>query len=67
MAVKVPANTTATVYLPTNNVNTVNEGQFPIAKAKCVNFIGFKDGKAVYELESGSYDFSSTIDGSKQE
>lgn len=66
-SVTVPANTTATVYIPTNNVNTVKEGKQPIGKAKGVKFIEFKDGKAVYELESGSYDFSSAIDSSKTE
>ncbi|MED4228753.1 alpha-L-rhamnosidase C-terminal domain-containing protein [Neobacillus cucumis] len=57
----VPANTTATLYIPTNNVSTVKESGQPIAKAKGVKFIEFKDGKAVYELESGSYEFRSII------
>ncbi|WP_144549232.1 glycoside hydrolase family 78 protein [Bacillus sp. X1(2014)] len=60
-SVTVPANTTANVYLPATDVNKVKEGGQPIAKAKGVKFIEFKDGKAVYELESGSYEFSSTI------
>ncbi|MFJ7364127.1 family 78 glycoside hydrolase catalytic domain [Peribacillus frigoritolerans] len=61
----VPANTTATVYIPTNNVRTIKENGQPIAKAKGVKFIEFKDGKAVYELESGSYEFRSIIAGVK--
>jgi alpha-L-rhamnosidase len=61
----VPANTTATVYIPTNNVNTVKESGSPIKKAKGVKFVEIKDGKAVYELESGSYEFRSIIAGSK--
>jgi alpha-L-rhamnosidase len=65
--VTVPANTTATVYIPTNNVNTVKESGQPIAKVNGVKFIEFKDGKAVYELESGSYDFRSIIVGSTPE
>lgn len=63
----VPANTSATLYIPTNNVSTVKESGQPIAKAKGVKFIEFKDGKAVYELESGSYEFRSIIAGSKPE
>jgi alpha-L-rhamnosidase len=63
----VPANATATVYIPTNNVNTVKEGGQPIVKAKGIKFIEFKDGKAVYKLESGSYEFRSIIAGSKPE
>jgi len=61
------ANTTATLYIPTNNVSTIKESGQPISKAKGVKFIGFKDGKAVYELESGSYEFRSIIAGSKPE
>ncbi|TCN21125.1 alpha-L-rhamnosidase [Mesobacillus foraminis] len=61
----VPANTTATLYIPTNNVNTIKEGNQPIKKAEGVKFVEFKDGKAVYELQSGSYDFRSIIAGSK--
>ncbi|MGM0903514.1 MAG: glycoside hydrolase family 78 protein [Bacillota bacterium] len=61
----VPANTTATLYLPTNNVKTIKEGNQPVSKVKGVKFIEFKDGTAVYELESGSYDFRSIINGSK--
>jgi alpha-L-rhamnosidase len=63
----VPANTTATLYLPTNNVNTIKEGNQPIKKMKGIKFVEFKDGKAVYELESGSYEFRSIIAGSKPE
>ncbi|MBT2720528.1 family 78 glycoside hydrolase catalytic domain [Bacillus sp. ISL-46] len=63
----VPANTTATVYIPTNNVNTIKESGQPMAKANGVKFIEFKNGKAVYELKSGSYEFRSIIAGSKPE
>jgi alpha-L-rhamnosidase len=59
--VTVPANTTATLYLPTNNVNTVKEGNQPIKKTKGIKLVEFKNGKAVYELESGSYKFRSII------
>jgi alpha-L-rhamnosidase len=63
----VPANTTATLYIPTNNVNTIKESGQPIHKTKGIKLIEFKDGKAVYELESGSYEFRSIIAGSKPE
>ncbi|MFC4321439.1 glycoside hydrolase family 78 protein [Litchfieldia salsa] len=59
----VPANTTATLYIPTNNVNTIKEGNQPVKKVKGVKFIEFKDGEAVYELESGSYEFRSIVAG----
>ncbi|TCN25397.1 family 78 glycoside hydrolase catalytic domain [Mesobacillus foraminis] len=59
----VPANTTATVYIPASSVKTIKESGKPISKSEGVKFIEFKDGKAVYELEAGSYDFSSAIAG----
>ncbi|HZH62205.1 MAG TPA: alpha-L-rhamnosidase C-terminal domain-containing protein, partial [Metabacillus sp.] len=59
--VTVPANTTATLYLPTNNVNTVKEGNQPIKKAEGIKFVEYKGGKAVYELESGNYEFRSIV------
>lgn len=65
--VTVPANTTATVYIPTNNVKTIKEGGKPIEKVQGVTFVEFNDGKAVYKLESGSYDFRSIVVGSKPE
>lgn len=57
----VPANTTATLYLPTKNVKTIKEGNQPIHKVEGVTFIEYKDGEAVYELESGTYNFRSII------
>ncbi len=57
----VPANTTATVYIPTSDVDTVTEGGNPITKVKGVKFIKHEDGKAVYEVQSGTYDFKSSI------
>ena len=57
----VPANTTATVYIPTYSEHAVTEGGQSIEQAKGVTFVEFKDGKAVYELESGSYEFRSFI------
>jgi len=43
----VPANTTATLSIPTNNVNTIKESGQSIHKVKGVKFIELKDGKAV--------------------
>lgn len=57
----VPANTTATVYIPTNSVYTVTEDGKQITEVIGVKFLEFKNGKAIYKLESGSYDFCSSI------
>jgi alpha-L-rhamnosidase len=53
----VPANTTATLYLPSSLVKDILESGKPVKKAKGVTFLKYEKGKAVYELESGSYIF----------
>ncbi len=54
----VPANTTATLKLPVKNENAViTEGGKDIAYSEGVSFVGFNDGRAVYEITSGVYEF----------
>ena len=48
----VPANTTATLYLPASDAATV--------KAKGARFLKYESGKAVYLLSSGTYEFTTT-------
>ena len=54
----VPANTTATLYLPTGAPGTVKEGGKSAAQATGVKFLRYGNGRAVYLLESGSYEFA---------
>jgi alpha-L-rhamnosidase len=54
----VPANTTATLYLPTRSVNEVRESGKPVGDARGITFERYANGKAVYQLGSGHYDFS---------
>jgi alpha-L-rhamnosidase len=56
----IPANTTATVYVPASDSARVKEGDGPAAKAKSVKFIALQDGAAVFEIGSGRYSFSSS-------
>ncbi len=58
----VPANTTATLYLPAASLKGVKEGGKPVEKSVGVKFIKFENGKAVYELVSGSYAFEVKVD-----
>ena len=54
----VPANTTATLYLPLKSEkDVVYEGTKPAKNSKGVKFVKIENGKAVYELQSGSYSF----------
>ncbi|WP_339815003.1 family 78 glycoside hydrolase catalytic domain [uncultured Imperialibacter sp.] len=54
----VPPNTSATLYLPTNSSKDITEGGKSINKnTKGVTFVKMENGKAVFELGSGSYEF----------
>ena len=61
--VTIPANTTATVYVPTASPDAVTESGVPAAKAEGVTPGGVEPGCAVYTVGSGEYEFSSTIAG----
>ncbi len=53
----VPANATATVYVPAASAEKVSESGQPAAKAKGVKFVRMDSGSAVYEVLSGTYSF----------
>lgn len=53
----VPANTTATLYLPAASLKNITESGKPAGKSKGVKFIKMENGKAVYNLVSGNYVF----------
>ncbi|MBI4877267.1 MAG: family 78 glycoside hydrolase catalytic domain [Acidobacteria bacterium] len=53
----IPANTTATVYVPAADAARVSESGRPAAGAPGVKFLRLEDGAAVYAVEPGSYRF----------
>jgi len=55
----VPANTSATLFLPASSAENVTESNGPAGESTGVSFLKFEDGKALYKLESGSYVFES--------
>ena len=57
LAVTIPANTTATVHVPTTNPAAVTESGKPAEKAEGVKFLRAEKTRAVYEIGSGSYVF----------
>jgi len=57
--VSIPANTTATAYVPARSAETVSESGRPASSSPGVKFLRFEDGRAIYELQSGSYAFRS--------
>ena len=55
----IPPNTTATVFVPTGDSDTVRESGKPAAQAQGVKFLRREQGAAVYQVGSGQYRFSS--------
>jgi hypothetical protein len=56
--VTIPANTTATVYVPAGEGQTVTESGTSIEDAEGVIALGHEDGRAVFRIESGKYEFA---------
>ncbi|MEO7719005.1 MAG: family 78 glycoside hydrolase catalytic domain [Capsulimonas sp.] len=56
--VSVPANTTATAWIPSPSASGITEGGKAINTASGVKFVREESGAAVYELQSGTYTFS---------
>ena len=61
MEVTIPANTTATVFVPAKDAAGVTESGKPAAKAEGVKFLRMEDNAAVYAVGSGTYRFRSTL------
>jgi alpha-L-rhamnosidase len=59
LRVTIPPNTTSTVFMPTNDASTVTESGQPVDHAAGVKLSGSRDGESMFEVESGSYEFSS--------
>ena len=56
MNIKVPANSTATVYVPAKSVQNVSVNKKPANKVKHVEVLKLKNGQAVLQVQSGSYE-----------
>jgi len=61
LEVTIPANTTATVYVPALSASGITESGQPADKAVGVEFKGMENGKAKFNTGSGSYRFTSSI------
>jgi len=55
--VEIPANTTATLYLPAASARDVTESGVALKKASGVKYVHVRDGRVVVNVESGEYDF----------
>lgn len=59
LVVTIPANTTATVFVPASGPKAVSESGKPASEAEGVTFLRTEPGVAVYRVESGTYRFNS--------
>lgn len=57
MDVEVPANTTATIYVPAASADAVTESGAHLASAKGMQLAGTEDGYVVVKVPSGTYHF----------
>ena len=57
----VPANTTATVYVPASDGAGVTEGGGPAGEAEGVEFLREEKGAAVFAVGSGEYEFVGSV------
>ena len=61
LTVTIPANTTATVSIPSAEAGKITEGKQPAAKAESVRFVGVENGRSLFEIGSGTYEFSAPL------
>lgn len=55
--VEIPANTTATIFLPSKKLSSIKEGGKAIEKINDFRFAGFENGKLKLKVGSGAYKF----------
>ena len=59
--IEIPANTTATVYVPADAPESILESGKPARGPVGVEFLRMEDGRAVFRLGSGRYAFTSLV------
>jgi len=57
----IPANTTASIYLPVKFTDDITEGGRQLSSVKEIRFAGNEKGKAVYEVGSGNYSLTAKL------
>jgi len=53
----IPANTSATLYLPSPGVENIRENEKPVSSSPGIKYIDKQEGKTILELSSGTYNF----------
>ena len=57
--ITIPVNSTATIYLPSNDEVKIKESGTDITNVKDINFVKFENGSAIFTVGSGDYSFES--------
>ena len=60
MNVTVPCNSTATIYIPSEDAANITESGIPVSAVEGVKFLRMENSAAVYSVPSGNYTFKST-------
>jgi alpha-L-rhamnosidase len=55
--ISIPANTTATAYIPATSQDNITESSMPASESEGVRFLKIENGRAVFEIGSGNYTF----------
>jgi len=61
LEVTIPANTTATVYVPAKAAEEVTESGTPSTRRPDVTLLRYANGRAVFGVSSGRYVFESRL------
>jgi alpha-L-rhamnosidase len=61
LTVTIPANTTATVYVPVANSAPIKEDGKPAGDAAGIKFLRVEDGRTLFEVGSGTYHFTAPL------
>jgi alpha-L-rhamnosidase len=61
LTVTIPANTTATVYVPVADPASIKEGRKPAVDAEGAKLLRVEDGLTLFDVGSGTYHFSTPL------
>jgi len=61
LEIKIPVNTTATVYMPASDLGSISEGNRPASQFSQMEYLRQEDNIFIFEIGSGNYQFMSSL------